>query len=719
VPLASLTDPDLVLPTIAATLGIREEGGQPLGERLRDFLAAKLLLLVLDNMEHLVAAAPAVGGLLGISPGLKVLATSRMPLRLRAEREYAVPPLGLPRRKPPPPPEQLSQFESVRLFIDRAQAVKADFAIDNETAPAVAEICWRLDGLPLAIELAAARVRMLPPHAMLSRLEQRLPLLTGGARDAPERQRTLRNTIVWSYDLLEPEDQVLFRRLAAFAGGCTLEAAEAVGNHDGSLDAFGGVERLCEHSLLRQEEDPGGEPRFTMLETVREFALEQLKASGEEQAVRDAHAGAMLALADLAAPHLEGGEQGLWKTRLEADVANLRAAVGWLRMQGRVSEVLHLGAAIKWFWYIRHAVEAGQWLEAALADAGNVSWDVKADALHAAGHLARFRADIPRATELHREELTLRQAAGDEVGLGRLLLAMGIEATERGDSSAATPYLKDALDRLRGANDAWAVSISLAYLGDLARLSGDLEGAARRYEEAAQTQRGIGDTYHVVLTLINLARVRTQQGKFEQAQELGLAALTAAEDAGLERSRVMSFGALADIAIAATNLDAAEEYLLKALEIDQAIGGETDIGETLVALGALHHRRGNDQAAFAYLRQGLELVRSMGYSRSVTFCLEVIAVIAADRGMVEPAARLLGAAAAADPGVAVYRFPSEQASYERVMDRSRSMLGEAAFATAFEAGQDLPVSGALTEVLDLTNRWAHEVVTACVDKRMD
>jgi tetratricopeptide (TPR) repeat protein len=213
--------------------------------------------------------------------------------------------------------------------------------------------------------------------------------------------------------------------------------------------------------------------------------------------------------------------------------------------------------------------------------------------------------------------------------------------------------------------------------------------------------------------------VRTQQGKFEQAQELGLAALTAAEDAGLERSRVMSFGALADIAIAATNLDAAEEYLLKALEIDQAIGGETDIGETLVALGALHHRRGNDQAAFAYLRQGLELVRSMGYSRSVTFCLEVIAVIAADRGMVEPAARLLGAAAAADPGVAVYRFPSEQASYERVMDLSRSMLGEAAFTTAFEAGQGLPVSGALTEVLDLTNRWAHEVVTACVDKRMD
>ena len=223
---------------------------------------------------------------------------------MRAEHEYPVAPLGLPRRNPPPTLEQLTQSEAVRLFVGRAQAIKPDFTIDNENASAVAEICWRLDGLPLAIELAAARIRLLPPKAMLARLEQRLPLLTGGARDAPARQRTLRDAIAWSHDLLDPDDQTLFRRLAIFAGGCTLEAAETVGNHDGALDAIGGVERLCEQSLLRQGEESRGEPRFTMLETIREFALGQLVASGEEPAIRDAHVEAMTALADAAAPHL-------------------------------------------------------------------------------------------------------------------------------------------------------------------------------------------------------------------------------------------------------------------------------------------------------------------------------------------------------------------------------------------------------------------------------
>ena len=298
VPLAPLTDPELVLPTIATTVGIRDESGRPLAERLREYLATKQLLLVLDNFEHLADAAPAVGELLGVSRGLQVLATSRMPLRLRAEREYAVPPLGLPRRKPPPTLEQLSQYESVRLFIERAQAVKSDFAVDNETAPAVAEICHRLDGLPLAIELAAARIRMLPPHAMLSRLEQRLPFLTGGARDAPARQRTLHNTIAWSYDLLEPEEQRTFRRLAVFAGGMTLEAAEAVANSDGQLDIFGSLERLVEQSLLRQEAGSAQVPRYAMLETIREFGLLRLKETGEAEETRRAHAMHFLAFAD-------------------------------------------------------------------------------------------------------------------------------------------------------------------------------------------------------------------------------------------------------------------------------------------------------------------------------------------------------------------------------------------------------------------------------------
>ena len=262
VPLASVSDPALVPSAIAGALGIREEGGRSLMNRLHDVLAPKWLLLVLDNVEHLIEAASAVGELLGASSALKVLATSRLPLHLRAEREYPVPPLALPRRKPPPTLEQLSQYESVRLFIERAQAVNPDFTVNNSNAPAVAEICHRLDGLPLAIELAAARVRMLPPEAMLARLEQRLPFLTRGARDAPARQRTLGDTIAWSYDLLDPSDQTLFRRLSVFAGGCTLDAAEAVANPAGDLDMFGGLERLVEHSLLRT--GGGSHPRAAL-----------------------------------------------------------------------------------------------------------------------------------------------------------------------------------------------------------------------------------------------------------------------------------------------------------------------------------------------------------------------------------------------------------------------------------------------------------------------
>ena len=351
---------------------MREDGERALTDRLKEVLAGQELLLVLDNVEHLVEAAPLIGELLGAAPGLKVLATSRTPLRLRAEREYPVPPLGLPRRMPLPPLEELSQSEAVRLFIERAQAVKPDFALDDETAPAVAEICWRLDGLPLAIELAAARVRLLPPQALLARLEQRLPLLTGGPRDAPARHRTLRDTIAWSYDLLDAEEQRLFRRLAVFVGGCTLEAAEAVTTPDGQRDVFGGVERLCEHSLLRQAEGPGSEPRFVMLETVREFGLEQLAASGEDVVTRNAHAAYFATLGDQAERNLIL-RPGPFVAVLEADADNLRAALSWTASREDAETGLRLGLAFAAFSLLRGRLAEGRaWLErlVALGDGG-------------------------------------------------------------------------------------------------------------------------------------------------------------------------------------------------------------------------------------------------------------------------------------------------------------------------------------------------------------
>ena len=372
------------------------------------------LLLVLDNFEHLADAAPAVGELLGTSPGLKVLATSRMPLRLRAEREYPVPSLALPNRHPPPPLEQLTQYEAVRLFIERAQAVTPDFTVDNENAPAVAEICWRVDGLPLAIELAAARVRMLPPQAMLARLEKRLPLLIGGARDLPERQRTLRETIRWSHDLLSEEEQVLFRRLAVFAGGASLEAAEAVANPAGEFDVFAGLERLVEQSLVRQEAGPTGEPRFTMLETIREFGIEQLAAAQEVDEVRQRHAEHMLRLTADQAQAMQILQHRETVVQVTTEYENVRLALTWFEERGEIAALLQLGVALYGFWIARGLLDEGlRWLERALERSGDSTpsaWRVQA--LNGAANLALFQGNEARAETFITESLAAARVSG-------------------------------------------------------------------------------------------------------------------------------------------------------------------------------------------------------------------------------------------------------------------------------------------------------------------
>ena len=322
VALAAITDPALVASAIAGPLGVKESGDQSLEEGLKAYLRDRNLLLVLDNFEQVLEGAPLVGELLDACPKLKVLATSRIPLRLYGEKEYPVPPLALPDPTVLPPLEVLTQYEAVRLFVERAKAVKGDFEVTNESAPAVAEICARLDGLPLAIELAAARVRLLPPQKMLQRLGNRMKLLKGGARDLPTRQQTLRGAIDWSHDLLEEDEKTLFGRLSVFAGGRTLEAMEEICDPEGDLDALEGVESLVGKSLLKQEEGSGGEPRFVMLETVHEYAREKLKESGWAEETKRLHASYFLAMAEEAEPELRGPREQEWMDRLEAEHDN-------------------------------------------------------------------------------------------------------------------------------------------------------------------------------------------------------------------------------------------------------------------------------------------------------------------------------------------------------------------------------------------------------------
>ncbi|CAA9576383.1 MAG: Transcriptional regulator, AfsR family, partial [uncultured Thermomicrobiales bacterium] len=392
VDLAPLADPALVPTAVATALGLREAGGRPPADAAANHLRDKAALLVLDNWEHLLGAAPFVADLLAACPRLAVLATSRAPLRLRGEREHPVGPLAL--ADPAADAAALAGSEAVALFVERARAVKPGFALDETNAVAVAGIVRRLDGLPLAIELAAARVRVLAPPALLARLDRALPLLTSGPRDAPARQRTLRDAIAWSHGLLSPDERDLFRRLAVFVGGFTLEATEAVADLGGELDALGGLEGLAEDSLLRPAEGPGGEPRFTMLATVREFAREQLEASGEAAVAHGRHAAFFTVLAESAAPELTGPDQGAWLARLEAEHDNLRAALVWA--EGHEPEsCLRLAGALWRFWYARgHLAEGLRRLEAAVARADGRPADACARALLGAGVLADLQGDL-------------------------------------------------------------------------------------------------------------------------------------------------------------------------------------------------------------------------------------------------------------------------------------------------------------------------------------
>ena len=523
VSLAPIGDPGLVASTVAQTLGLREMGGGPLLVSLKAYLRDRSLLLVLDNFEQVLTAAPLVAELLTACPGLKVLVTSRAALRLSGEHESPVPPLELPDPTHLPDLEALSQYEAVTLFIQRARAARPDFQVTNANAPAVAELCARLDGLPLAIELAAARVKLLSPQALLARLGRRLSLLTGGARDLPARHQTLRGTIDWSYDLLEAGERALFARLAVFVGGCSLEAAEAVcgGGDDPPPDVLEDLALLVDKSLLRQAEGPDGEPRFGMLETIREYAAERLEASGEAETPRRRHAEYFLALAEQAAPELLGPRQGAWLDRLEREHDNLRAALAWALERGEEALGLRLAAVLGHFWAVRGYLGEGQGLlERALARWPEAPAPLRAEALSATGHLAYIRCEFDQAAALHEESLSLRRALGDRRGVALSLHYLGRVAHYQGDLDQAAALYDESLAIRRALGDERGVALSLNSSGVLARDRGDDERARTLYEESLALFRALGDTWGIGLLLNNLARVARDGEDWERTTAL-------------------------------------------------------------------------------------------------------------------------------------------------------------------------------------------------------
>jgi predicted ATPase/Tfp pilus assembly protein PilF len=472
---------------------------------------------VLDNFEQVLDAAVVVSAVLAACPRLRALATSRAALHVRGEREVPVPPLAVPDPRYLPPLAALTQYEAVRLFIARAQDVKPDFAVTNENAPAVAEICARLDGLPLAIELAAARIRLLPPQALLARLSRRLALLTGGARDLPGRQQTLRAAIDWSYHLLTPTEQTLFARLAVFVGGGTLEAIEAICNTDGTLDVLEGVESLVAKNLLRPEDGAGGEPRFGMLETIHEYARERLEESGAAEELRQ-HATYYLSLAEMVEPQLVGHEQGRWMDRMEAEHGNLRAVLSWSRATNATETGLRLSGALWRFWWVRGYLNEGRaWLEDLLARSGEAAAAMRAKALRGAGVLAWVQGNYGRATALFEEALALHRHLGERRGIAITLTGLGNVARGQGDYERATALFEEALALHRDLGDRRGIATALGNLGAVARYQGDYRRATTLYEEALARVRELGDTHGIAIGLSSLGAVAWVQGDYRRA----------------------------------------------------------------------------------------------------------------------------------------------------------------------------------------------------------
>lgn len=595
VPLESVRDPTLVPSAIMEALGLQEAPGSPLLRQLEDHLQSRQLLLLLDNFEQVAVAAPVVSGLLRVCPRLKVLVTSRAVLHLSGEHEFPVPPLSLPARsaaeREAEPSAVLAESEAVQLFLTRARAARPDLALRRENTEPVGEICRRLDGLPLAIELAAARVRLLAPAALLTRLERRFDLLTGGPRDLPSRQQTLRGAIGWSYDLLTPAEQGLLQRLAVFVGGCTLDAAEAVcsGPEDSSLDLLEGIASLVDQSLLQKDERPTGEPRFRMLETVREYGLEQLLASGEMGSVQQRHAGYFLALAEEMDARWRGPEPHVWMDRLEAELGNLRAVLAWCLTESGDTELgLRLAGALWRFWDIRgHLREGREWLARMLVlpDASGYP-AARARALNAAGYLAAYLSDHLDARQLHEQSLSLWRQLSDRRGIAMALYCLSIASKWSGDRAGELAFLEESLALAREIGDRVIIYIALYNLALRATADGDYERAVALHEASLALKREQGDIWSIANSSVSLGQMALRQGDHARAMAEFQEAMPVYQKMGDPKRTISCLESLACVA-AARGLHERAARLLGAAEANR---------ETLGTQREPHVQRNYDQA---------------------------------------------------------------------------------------------------------------------------
>ncbi len=664
VALAPITEPDLVASTIAQSLGIIKSSGRSIMDSISDHLHNKSLLLLLDNFEQVITAAPLVIELLAAGSELKVLITSREGLRISGEREYPVPPLSLPNLKQLPPLESLSQYPAVELFIQRAKVVKPGFSITNETAPAVAEICYRLDGLPLAIELAAARIKLLHPRAMLTRMEHRLEFLTGGGRDLPARQQTLRDAIAWSYDLLDEDEQKLFRRLSVFVGGCTVEAVEVVAeDHPSRGSILDRLESLLDKSLIQEVEATNGESRFIMLETLREFGLEQLEASGEQVSIQRRHADYFLSIAEQTEARLESAGQVEWINRMEQEHGNLRAALECSKTaEGTAETCLRLASALGLFWEARGYYSEGRKLLAdlLLTEPIRERSATRARILARAAELAYRQSDFSATMSLAGESLAIYREVGDRQGIASALIKLGNAATEMGSYAAASGFLEEALKTWRELADKHGMARALISSGWVALRSGKYGLAKRRLIEALALSRDLGDTRNIAFELSGLGEVALRQKDYLRATQL------------VEES----------------------------LALRKQLGNKWGVGVSLGILGWIAMREEKWDRAMARLCESLEVRREIGDQSGSAWCLERLAAVAMAQGQTEKATRLFGAGSALRASIRSVIDPADQPAYKSKILSLRRELGKERFKIIWEEGRALALEQAVAYALE-------------------
>ncbi len=712
VSLAALNDPDFVLPIIAQALGLRAAGTHSLLDDLQAALVDRSLLLLLDNFEHVLLAAPQLGALAATCPRLTILATSRAALRLQGEHEFPLSPLPLPDLERLPTSEALLQYAALALFVQRAQAIKPDFQLTEANARTIAQICIRLDGLPLAIELAAVRTRLLSPQALLTRLEHRLEVLTGGPRNLPARQQTLRDTIAWSYHLLVPHEQQLFRLLAVFTGGCRLEALEALAKKAG-LEVnrvLDGVSVLLENHLAQQEEQSDGELRLLMLETIREYGLECLASAGELEASRAAHAEYFLALAEEAAPQLHGVEAARWMALLERDRENLWTALGFFLERAhaqaglqagkmQVERALRLCVALFWFWFIRGSGREGlRYLMQALSERAGEGPALRAKALDVAASLAFVYGQYMPLEQLAQESLALYRELGDGTGMVNSLYRLGTIARIKSQFAQAHTHLEAAIALARESGNRLMQALCITELARIIVEEGQYEQTEALLSEGLALYQALGDQHGIGWVRYRQARLLfiCQQNPV-LARSLAEQSLALFRELGNISASAFPPGLLGLIHLERSELEAAQNLLEESVAFSKQMGVETHSIELRLALARLLALRGDVARARDLYQEGLvALLEHNLFKEHIATALEGLALLEAGQGQPLYAARLWGAAEALREITGAPMYPVYRASYAEAVARARTQVDEQAFNEAWAAGRSMTPEQALS-----------------------